>query len=209
MSSAQDRSSGVQTGAQAAEKSAGATSTGMTSGAGATGPTSGTPDTTGTTTGTGRNVGTQQTATASHGRGAEPSAEWRAAGQGHEARSGNAVGGVLSVLAGLLTFLAGLGFVIRPHFYPTLGGYAYHWTGTGWGWVLLILGVVLFAAGASALLGVPAARPVAAGLAVLAAIAGFMFLVYAPFWGIVLVALSVFAIWGLLRGGDDRTQAMM
>jgi hypothetical protein len=212
MSRAQDRSSGLPTGAQAAEKAAGATGTGTTSGAGATG--TGTESTTGTTgvagtTGTTGQQPVQQTPTASYERGREPSAEWRTSGQGQRDSSGNAIGGVLSVVAGLLAFLSGLAFVVRPHFYPTLSGYAYRWPGTGWGWVLLALGIVLFAAGASVLLGIAAARPVAAGLAVLTAIAGFMFLVYSPFTGIVLVALSVFAIWGLLRGGLDRSGSRM
>ena len=218
MSRAQDRSSGLETGAQAAEKAAGATGTGTTSGAAATGPVTGsTTGTTGTTaatgttgtTPTGQQAGMQQGPTASYERGREPSAEWRTAGQGHRASSGTAMGGVLSVVAGLLAFLAGLAFVVRPRFYPTLSGYAYHWTGTGWGWVLLALGIALFAAGASVLLGIAAARPVAAGLAVLTAIAGFMFLVYSPVTGVVLVALSVFAIWGLLRGGLDQRESMM
>jgi hypothetical protein len=213
MSRAQDRSSGLPTGAQAAEKAAGATGTGTTSGAGATG-TASTTDTTGTTgvtgtTGTTGQQPVQQTPTASYERGREPSAEWRTSGQGQRDSSGTAIGGVLSVVAGLLAFLSGLAFVVRPHFYPTLSGYAYRWPGTGWGWVLLALGIVLFAAGASVLLGIAAARPVAAGLAVLTAIAGFMFLVYSPFTGIVLVALSVFAIWGLLRGGLDQRESMM
>ncbi|HTA01973.1 MAG TPA: hypothetical protein VK802_16435 [Streptosporangiaceae bacterium] len=213
MSRAQDRSSGLPTGAQAAEKAAGATGTGTTSGAGATG-TASTTDTTGTTgvtgtTGTTGQQPVQQTPTASYERGREPSAEWRTSGQGQRDSSGTAIGGVLSVVAGLLAFLSGLAFVVRPHFYPTLSGYAYRWPGTGWGWVLLALGIVLFAAGASVLLGIAAARPVAAGLAVLTAIAGFMFLVYSPFTGIVLVALSVFAIWGLLRGGLDRSGSRM
>ncbi len=216
MSRAQDRSSGLPTGAQAAEKAAGATGTGTTSGAGATGTASstGTTGTTGTTgvtgtTGTTGQQPVQHTQTASYERGREPSAEWRTSGQGQRDSSGNAIGGVLSVVAGLLAFLSGLAFVVRPHFYPTLAGYAYHWTGTGWGWVLLALGIVLFAAGASVLLGIAAARPVAAGLAVLTAIAGFMFLVYSPFTGVVLVALSVFAIWGLLRGSLDRSESRM
>ncbi len=69
--------------------------------------------------------------------------------------------------------------------------------------------MVLFAAGASAMLGISAARPVAVGLAVLTAIAGFLWLVYTPVIGIILVAVSVFAIWGLIHDGGDRSESMM
>jgi hypothetical protein len=109
------------------------------------------------------------------------------------------MGGSMAILAGLLAFLGGLAVVVRPHFYPTINGYAYAWNGRPWGIILLVLGALLFAAGAAALLGVPMARPVGVGLAVLTGLAGFLWLVYSPVWGIVIVALSVFAIWGLLH----------
>lgn len=112
------------------------------------------------------------------------------------------MGGSLSILAGLVAFLAGLGVVVRPHYYRTINGYAYAWNGRPWGIILLILGALLFAAGAAVLLGIAAARPVGVGLAVLTALAGFLWLVYSPAWGIVIVALSVFAIWGLIHDGE-------
>jgi len=112
------------------------------------------------------------------------------------------MGGSLAILAGLIAFLGGLAVVVRPHFYPVINNYAYEWNGRPWGIILLILGALLFAAGAAALLGIAAARPVGVGLAVLTALAGFLWLVYAPVWGIVIVALSVFAIWGLLHDAE-------
>jgi hypothetical protein len=157
-------------------------------------------------------AGRHQAPGASYGQGNEPSAEWRSAGQsyeqGYEPSTGSMMGGILAVVAGLLAFLGGLAVVVRPRFYPTLNGYAYAWNGRGWGWILLVLGVLLFAAGASALLGISMARPIGIGLAVLTAIAGFLFLVYTPVWGIILVALSVIAIWGLLHDGAEQREPM-
>jgi hypothetical protein len=116
------------------------------------------------------------------------------------------MGGSLAILAGLIGFLAGLGVVVRPHYYPTINGYAYAWNGRPWGIILLILGALLFAAGVAALLGIAAARPVGVGLAVLTAVAGFLWLVYAPVWGIIIVGLSAFAIWGLVSDSRQREQ---
>jgi hypothetical protein len=197
MSRAQDRSSGMQTGAEGAGQSAGATSTGMTSGAGATGPATGTT-TAGTTTGMAEQSGGQVSGSR-HARETEPTTGYRGAPQAYETRGGGVMGGSMAILAGLLAFLGGLAVVVRPHFYPTINGYAYAWNGRPWGIILLVLGALLFAAGAAALLGVPMARPVGVGLAVLTGLAGFLWLVYSPVWGIVIVALSVFAIWGLLH----------
>ena len=197
MSRAQDRSSGLPTGAQAAENPAGASGTGATSGAGATGPAAAAG-----TRGMAEQSGGQMASGSQRARGTEPTTAYRGAPAEYETRGGGVMGGSLAILAGLIAFLGGLAVVVRPHFYPTLNGYAYAWNGRGWGWILLILGVLLFAAGASALLGIAAARPVGVGLAVLTALAGFLFLVYAPVWGVVIVALSVFAIWGLLRDSE-------
>jgi hypothetical protein len=203
MSRAQDSSSGPQTGAQAAGQSSGATSTGMTSGAGDTGPATGTT-TTGTTTGMAEQPGGQVSSESRRARETEPATAYRGAPEAYET-GGGVMGGSMAILAGLLAFLGGLAVVVRPHFYHVGSAYAYAWTGRGWGIVLLVLGALLFAAGAAALLGIPAARPVGVGLAVLTGIAGFLWLVYSPVWGIVIVALSVFAIWGLLHDSERST----
>jgi hypothetical protein len=142
-------------------------------------------------------------ATTSYARGTEPTTGYRRAPAEQEA-AGGVMGGSLAILAGLIAFLGGLAVVVRPHFYPTINGYAYAWNGRPWGIILLILGALLFATGVAAMLDIAAARPVGVGLAVLTALAGFLWLVYSPVWGIVIVALSVFAIWGLLHDSERR-----
>jgi hypothetical protein len=145
---------------------------------------------------------TRTESTTAYGRGPAPEASYpTAATAGTTGRAG--LGGVITMLAGLLTFFAGLAAVVRS-FNPTLPGYAYRLTLHTWGWILLVLGVLLFAAGASHLLGLTFSRVLGVGLAVLTAIAGFMFLVYTPIWGTILVALSVLAIWSML--GNDASQ---
>jgi hypothetical protein len=188
MSRAQNRSTGTQSGAQATQRTsenAGATSTSLR-------------DQPATRT---------ETTTTSYARGTTTQPGGRSAG-GTDVTSRNGLGGVFSLLAGLFTFLAGLSMVVRQHFYPVLHGYAYRWTVPGWGWLLLVLGIVLFAAGASHLLGIPFGKMAATGLATLAAIAGFIVVPYAPIWGILLVGASLLAIWGLLhREPGDRDSA--
>lgn len=115
---------------------------------------------------------------------------------------GMGIGGVLSMVAGLVAFFTGLAAVVKQSFFPALPNYAYRWNVHGWGWVLLVLGALLFAAGAVALLGMAFGRIAAVGLAVLTAVTGFLFLAYTPVWGTIVVALSVVAIWALLR--DDH-----
>ncbi len=122
-----------------------------------------------------------------------------------EAIESTTQGGLFLLLAGLLTFLVGLAFVVRHGFYHASTAYAYNWNIVSWGWVLFGLGVVAFAVGASHLLGIPFSRPVGIVVAVLTAVAGFMIIPFYPLWGIIVVALGLAALWGL--AAEARTRA--
>ena len=111
-----------------------------------------------------------------------------------------AVGGTLMVLGGLWSVIVGLIALSKNHvFFTNPGtGYTYYWTNHGWGWVELVLGIVLFAVGVSVFLGIAWARYLGAALAVLSAIAHFMLIPYSPVWAIVMIAIDAFIIWALL-----------
>ncbi len=114
-------------------------------------------------------------------------------------------GAGLAILAGSLAFLEGLAFVIRGHYYRyTVAGYAYRWTLHGWGWVLLILGAILVAAGVSHLLGIKGSRHFAAAVAVITAVVAFLTIFYSVIWGILVLAVSAFAAHALLSQRDDE-----
>jgi len=114
---------------------------------------------------------------------------------------GRGLAGFLLILNGIYGFVVGLAAILKGGFFTYHSGYVYHWSTTGWGWLQLILGCVLFAAGVCVLLGMLWARIVGAVLAGFSAIASFMFLPYYPLWSIVVIAIDVFIIWALLSGG--------
>jgi len=109
------------------------------------------------------------------------------------------------MLTGLYGFLAGLAMVLKAPFFVYHGGYLYVWSTHGWGWVELILGAVVFAAGACVLLGMVWARVVGVMLAVLSAVASFMVLPYYPIWSIIGIAVDLFIIWALVAYGGRRS----
>jgi hypothetical protein len=115
--------------------------------------------------------------------------------------------GVLMMLAGLWEFLLGILAIIRRTFYLVTPNYTYAWNVHAWGWTHLALGIVLFAAGASVLLGMTWAKVVGIVLAVFSALATFMFLPHYPFWSIIVIAIDVFIIWALANslGRSRRT----
>ena len=117
--------------------------------------------------------------------------------------SGAAIGftiaaAVLMMLSGVWNFLEGLGAVIRGSYYVTLPRYAYNLSIHGWGWFHLILGVVVFVAGACLFMDMLWARVVGVALAAISAVVNFLYIPYMPVWSIALVALDVAIIWALL-----------
>jgi hypothetical protein len=142
-------------------------------------------------------------------RGSRQPADYGRAGQAPsygrtsmETGSSTTQGGLFLTLAGLLTFLVGLAFVVRTGFYHINGLYAYSWGIKSWGWVLFGLGIATFAIGACHLLGLPFSRPVGIAMAVLTTVAGFMIVPFYVVWGIIIVALGLAALWGLAHGAE-------
>jgi hypothetical protein len=161
-------------------------------------------------TGTAYQPGARAETAAGRGRGTAPAPPAQYRRSGYDGMPGHSRhGAALSILAGSLAFLEGLAFVIRSHFYRGLPGYAYRWTLHGWGWVLLILGVLLFAGGVSHLLGIKGSRHFAAIVAVITAVVAFITLFYSIVWGIVVLAACGFAAHSLLsdRGMRERDVA--
>jgi hypothetical protein len=131
-----------------------------------------------------------------------PAAERRGGGG---AFAGAVLAGVLMVLTGVYSFLAGLAMILRAPFFVFHSGYLYVWSTHGWGWVELILGAVVVAAGACVLLGMVWARAVGVILATLSAVASFMSLPYYPIWSIILIAVNLFIIWAMVAYSGRRS----
>jgi hypothetical protein len=105
--------------------------------------------------------------------------------------------GVLMLLHGVLAIFQGIAAIAEDDVYARLGDYVYEINLTGWGWILLILGVVAAVAGWGILTGAEWARAVGIALASLSLVAQFLFLPYAPLWSLVMMLFAVFVIWSL------------
>jgi hypothetical protein len=109
-----------------------------------------------------------------------------------------ALAGTLMLLSGLWMVVVAIVALSHGHVFTTAPTYAFRYNIRGWGWLELALGVVIFAAGMCVFLGMAWARYVGAFLAVLSAIANFVFIPYQPLWSIIMIALDAFIIWALL-----------
>jgi hypothetical protein len=105
--------------------------------------------------------------------------------------------GVLMVFGGFMTLFAGIAAIANDDVFVATNDYVYRFDLTGWGWIHLILGIVIVLAGFALFQGATWARVVGVVLVGLGMIANFLWLPYAPFWAIVLIAIDGFVIWAL------------
>ncbi|MEU2060900.1 hypothetical protein [Streptomyces sp. NPDC013455] len=122
------------------------------------------------------------------------------------ATGGVTFAGVLLLLNGLLAIFQGISAIATDDVYAAIDDYVYAINLTGWGWILLILGVVAALTGGGILSGASWARAVGIVLASLSLLAQFLFLPYAPVWSVIAMAIDVFVIWALATSWPEAAR---
>ncbi len=110
----------------------------------------------------------------------------------------------LMVISGLWSFFMGLAAIIKNQFFVTLPNYSFRIDITSWGWIHLAVGALVFIAGVCLILGQLWARVVGVVLALISAVANFLFIPYYPVWSLIVIAIDVFIIWALMTGGQHE-----
>jgi hypothetical protein len=108
---------------------------------------------------------------------------------------------ILMIMVGVWEALQGLIAIFENEFYVATRNYLFEFDATTWGWIHLILGVLIAFAGWGLLSGQTWARVVGITLATLSATANFLFIPYYPFWSILIIAVDIFVIWALVAHG--------
>ncbi|MGW4695587.1 DUF7144 family membrane protein [Kitasatospora cineracea] len=106
----------------------------------------------------------------------------------------------LMIFGGAMAIFQGIGGIVNDERYVITGNYVYKFDTTGWGWLHLILGIVIVLAGVALFTGAMWARVLGVIVAGLNMIANFLWLPYYPFWAIVLIAVDIAVIWALTAG---------
>jgi hypothetical protein len=109
----------------------------------------------------------------------------------------------LMVVVGVLHALAGIAAVFEDTVYVTTPEYVYSFDLTAWGWIHLLVGVVVLVAGFGVMRGQTWARVVGIVLACVSLIANFLFIPYFPIWSLIIIALDVAVIWALATYRHD------
>jgi hypothetical protein len=108
---------------------------------------------------------------------------------------------IMMIMAGVFQALAGLVAIFENEFYVPTRNYLLQFDATSWGWIHLVVGLLVAFAGWGLLSGRTWARAVAITLALISAIANFAFIPYYPFWSLLIIAIDVLVIWAIAAYG--------
>lgn len=114
-----------------------------------------------------------------------------------------AFAGIMMIVVGFFHAFVGLVAIVDDTFYVVGQEWIFEFDITAWGWIHVILGVVLIASGFGIFSGNVAARTVGVIVAGLATIVNFAWLPYFPVWSIIVIAISIAVIWALTAHGRD------
>src|SRR5829696_7958560 len=115
---------------------------------------------------------------------------------------------VMMIMAGVFHAIQGLVGIFENEFYVPTRNYTFQFDATTWGWTHLLLGLVVAFAGGGLFSGRTWARTVAIILAVLSAIANFLFIPYYPFWSLLIITLDIFVIWAVAAHGGQLREPL-
>ncbi|MFF7967363.1 hypothetical protein ACFZC3_18690 [Streptomyces sp. NPDC007903] len=124
------------------------------------------------------------------------------------AEGGAVFAGVLMLVNGILHIFQGISAIAVDDVYARINAYVYKIDLTGWGWILLVAGVLVVATGVGVLMGAAWARVVGIVLTSAGLILQFLFLPYAPIWSLILIGLDFFIIWALATWHPEHRTAV-
>jgi hypothetical protein len=128
--------------------------------------------------------------------------------RGQETTSGTAVGfilfaAIMMIMVGVFQALQGIIAIFENEFYVATRNYLFQFDATTWGWIHLLIGLIVAFAGWGLLSGRTWARVVGITVVMLSALANFLFIPYYPFWALLLITLDVFVIWAIAAHGGE------
>ncbi|MCM1969354.1 hypothetical protein ABT024_15700 [Streptomyces sp. NPDC002812] len=134
-----------------------------------------------------------------------PNSRYTADGPNPWAASGTVFAAVLMLVEGVIGILKGIVGIANDDVYASVGDYTFKFDVTAWGWIHLVLGIVLVVVGAGILKGADWARVTGVVIVALDIILNFLWLPYTPLWGLISIAIGIFIIWALCTEKGSRS----
>jgi hypothetical protein len=114
--------------------------------------------------------------------------------------------GVTMITIGCFQLIQGLAAVIEDTFVVVTPNYFLEFDVTAWGWIHLLLGVVVVFSGYAILAGRTWGRVLGIILAIVSAVANFLYIPYYPWWSLLIIALDIWVLWALTSRWREVTE---
>ncbi|MFD4461968.1 hypothetical protein [Nocardia sp. NPDC058480] len=120
----------------------------------------------------------------------------------HPVRQGLAAGvtmlaAIMLLVSGTLNILRGIAGITKDEIFLIPSDYTYAFDVSTWGWISLVLGVLLVAVAIGMMVTATWARVFAYCLAALSIIANFLSLPYYPWWSVTIIVIDLIVIWAI------------
>jgi vacuolar-type H+-ATPase subunit I/STV1 len=115
--------------------------------------------------------------------------------------------GIMMIIAGILWTIVGFVAVFNNDWVVFGREAALFVDISGWGWLHIILGLLMLLAGFLVIQGNLFGRTIAVILAVISIVVNFLWLPVYPIWSIVIIAIDVFVIYAVIVHGRELKDA--
>lgn len=105
--------------------------------------------------------------------------------------------GAALLTVGIFQFLEGVAAAAKDDVFVRTSDYVYQFDLTTWGWVHIVVGIIVAVVGGAILAGQRWALVAGVVIAVVSAIMNFVWLPYYPFWAVLIIAFDIAVIWAL------------
>ncbi|MEU3647292.1 hypothetical protein AB0E59_28190 [Lentzea sp. NPDC034063] len=116
--------------------------------------------------------------------------------------------GIMMIVMGAFNAIEGLVGLFRGEYYVANGEQVIVFDLTTWGWITLLLGVLVALSGAALLSGSAWARVVTVILAAVNAVAQLAFVSVHPVWSTIVITLCVVVIWAVVVHGNEAAATL-
>ena len=120
--------------------------------------------------------------------------------------------GILLMVGGAFNFIDGLTAITRSNYYKAVGGSGQFPLTDNlktWGWVILIVGILMFLAGIGLFSGATWARALGILFASANAILQLAWLAHFPFWSFTMILVDILVIYGIAVHGGKEDEAFV
>ncbi|QYC38627.1 hypothetical protein Nocox_05000 [Nonomuraea coxensis DSM 45129] len=114
-------------------------------------------------------------------------------------------GGMLMILAGLFNIITGFAAVIASRVYVATPARLLVFDVTTWGWVHVVLGVLVLVTGVAVTAGQTWARVVGVILVMLNALTQLTWIAVNPWWSLAVIAVDVLVMYALIVHGREAS----